>query len=166
MPRHVPTFPSFGMPLISSSLKCNRWVWQNVLPFSSLAVRRARGRHKGPCAPSLQGVHGHSTQQSNQSQRHTGEISVWEQVSRCESLCKADGLLSDEQIFYLKMWPFRKIRTCYFKDFTSNWRIKSREINHLVHKISWLVHMFNCMKATLFTFSITPPNQFFLFFEV
>lgn len=46
-----------------------------------MTVWCARRCHKGPRSASVQSVNGYSAQQSDQSQRYPGEISVWEQVS-------------------------------------------------------------------------------------
>lgn len=78
---HTCVFSSSECPWFSS-LACDYWalVWQ-CFGLSSLAVWRARRRHQGPRSTSVQSVDGHPAQQSDQSQRHPGEISVREQVS-------------------------------------------------------------------------------------
>lgn len=86
---HTYVFSSSECPWFSS-LTCDDWalLWQ-CFGLSSLAVWCARRCHQGPRSTSVQSVDGHSAQQSDQSQRHPGEISVREQVSapswRCAS---------------------------------------------------------------------------------
>jgi hypothetical protein len=79
---HVGRCSSFRKPPISSARvqPLNTLVWPSFA-LSSMTVWCARRCHKGPRSTSVQSVHGHSAQQSDQSQRYPGEISVWEQVS-------------------------------------------------------------------------------------